>query len=152
MLDNEKALPMPSGSAGRQSSDSTNSTGSKPWSAETERLVVALFHRLTTLYRNRSKDFAILDADENLTFEFRTWCEKLAHLTEQQFRQGVELLERQEAEARRIGDETWPPSYAGFIGLATMSTKPRSTVTELPAVMGREEANKRLAEIMKAIQ
>jgi hypothetical protein len=30
------------------------------------------------------------------------------------------MIERQEQEGRRAGDETWPPSYAGFKGLATM--------------------------------
>lgn len=114
--------------------------------------MTALFHRLTTLYRNRSKDFVILNSKGGLTFEFATWCEKLAHLKEDQFAQGVLMLERQEAEARRTGNDTWPPSYAGFLGLATMRTESVSTVEELPPVMDRAEANKRLAEIMEAIR
>ena len=130
----------------------TEHSGRSGTSPTTETMCLALFTRLNALYRHKAAaEFRAKLPDGSPTPEFRLWCQKLSHLTPEQFRQGVELLERQEAEARRTGDDTWPPSYAGFLGLATMRTKPRSTVEELPPVMDRAEANKRLAEIMDSI-
>lgn len=94
---------------------------------------------MATLYRAKANDYKIFNDDEkseggpSLTEDFKLWCWKLDHLTPEQFKQGVELMEQQEADARRTGDETWPPSYAGFIGLATMRMGPRSTYIPLPA-------------------
>ena len=129
----------------------TERSGQSGTSQTTETICLELFARLNALYRHKATEFRAKLPDGSHTPEFRLWCQKLAHLTPEQFRQGVELLERQEAAARRTGDETWPPSYAGFLGLATMRTTPRSTVEELPPVMDRAEANKRLAEIMDSI-
>ena len=112
-----------------------------------------LFSRLNALYRHKAAtEFRAKLPDGSPTPEFRLWCQKLAHLTPEQFAQGMRMLERQEADARRAGDETWPPSYAGFIGLATMATKPRSTVTELPTeVMPKEQARAALGGILEGL-
>ena len=110
---------------------------------------MALFTRLRSLYRHKANEFVAEGPDGKPTPEFLLWCTKLQHLTAAQFRQGLDMLERQEAIARRSGDETWPPSYAGFIGLATMRTKPRSTVEPMPdKVASREEARKALTGIL----
>jgi hypothetical protein len=61
------------------------------------------------------------------------------------------MMERQEMDARKTGDETWPPSYAGFIGLATMTTRPRSTVTALPGPTDRQLAAEQLAKIKEML-
>lgn len=157
MLDNDNTgkhpsrLPCekPKKSYSEQGTERSGRSGTSP---TTETMCLALFTRLNALYRHKATEFRAKLPDGSPTPEFRLWCQKLSHLTPEQFRQGVELLERQEAAARRTGDETWPPSYAGFLGLATMRTTPRSTVEELPPVMDRDEANKRLAEIMEAIR
>jgi hypothetical protein len=78
---------------------------------------------MATLYRNKAGDYQILDGDE-YTEDFKLLCWKLNDLTPEQFAQGVEMMEYQEQEGRKTGDETWPPSYAGFIGLATMRIGP----------------------------
>ena len=123
--------------------NSTDSTERIPkWSRETERLVTILFHRIASLYRAKAGDYQI---DSR---EFKTWCWKLNHLTPAQFAQGARIMERQEADARRTGDDSWPPSYAGFIGIATMQLKSRSTVEALPAsIMSRNEAREKLAAL-----
>ena len=122
---------------------STGSTASTPkWSRETERLVTALFHRIASLYRSKAGDYQIGSR------EFELWCWKLDHLTPERFAQGVQIMEQQEADARRTGDESWPPSYAGFIGIATMQLKSRSTVEALPAsILSRDEAREKFAEL-----
>ena len=112
--------------------------------------VSSLFARLRSIYRHKARDM-VPTVDGQPTMEFRLWCQKTAHLTDQQFAQGVAMMERQEMDARKTGDETWPPSYAGFIGLATMSTKPRSTVTALPAPTDKQLAAERMAKIRELL-
>lgn len=91
--------------------------------------------------------------DGSPTPEFRLWCDKLKHLAPAQFRQGLDMLERQEADKRKTGEDSWPPSYAGFIGLATMSTRPRSTVEPLPErTVSREQAREKLAGILEDLR
>lgn len=92
--------------------------------------VTGLFARLRAMYRHKANDLVTV-INGQPTLEFKLWLQKTAHLTDLQFEQGVAMLERQEMDARRTGDESWPPSYAGFCGLATMTTKPRSTVEAL---------------------
>lgn len=123
--------------------NSTDSTERIPkWSRETERLVTILFHRIASLYRAKAGDYQI---DSR---EFKTWCWKLNHLTPDQFAQGARIMERQESDARRTGDDSWPPSYAGFIGIATMQLKSRSTVEALPAsILSRDEAREKFAAL-----
>lgn len=105
-------------------------------------MVTALFHRIASLYRAKAGDYQI---DSR---EFELWCWKLDHLTPERFAQGVKIMEQQEADARRTGDESWPPSYAGFIGIATMQLKSRSTVEALPAsILSRDEAREKFAEL-----
>ena len=82
-----------------------------------------------------------MGSDGTPSAEFRLWMRKTAHLTDDQFRQGMKLLESQEADARRSGDETWPPTYAAFCGLARMRTRPRDTREALP-----QRADKTVAE------
>jgi len=87
---------------------------------------------MATLYKAKSKDYQIYDGS-NYTEDFKLWCWKLNDLTPEQFKQGVEMMEYQEMEGRKTGDETWPPSYAGFIGLATMHIGQRKgTYQRLP--------------------
>lgn len=102
------------------------------------------------MYRHKAADFHV-ERDGRRTYEFRLWLEKTAGLTDDQFRQGVRLLERQESEARRTGDESWPPSYAGFVGLATMSLTARSTVTALPPPTDRDTAREQMERIKRML-
>ena len=112
--------------------------------------VTDLFARMRSLYRHKANEMVTVIGGQP-TLEFKLWLQKTAHLTDQQFAQGVAMMERQEMDARKTVDETWPPSYAGFIGLATMSTKPRSTVTALPAPTDKRLAAERLAQIREIL-
>lgn len=50
------------------------------------------------------------------TQEFLLWCRKLEGLTDEQYQRGFYQLEFLVREAAKLGDEAWPPSYAGFLG------------------------------------
>lgn len=45
------------------------------------------------------------------------WCRKLSDLTQENFKTGMEGLEKKAEEAYRDGEEMWPPSYAEFRAL-----------------------------------
>lgn len=49
--------------------------------------------------------------------EFLLWCRKLEGISDEQYQRAFQQLEWRVREAKRIGDEEWPPSYAGFLGL-----------------------------------
>lgn len=86
---------------------------------------------MATLYQSKAKNYQVRDGDD-YSDDFKLWCWKLNDITPAQFAQGVKMMEYQEAEGRKTGDETWPPSYAGFLGMATMATGSRSTFVALP--------------------
>lgn len=108
---------------------------------------------MATLYRAKSKDYVIFDGD-SYTEDFKLWCWKLNSLTPEQFRQGVEMMEAQERDARRTGDETWPPSYAGFIGLATMNVgQRRGTYEKLPPPkLSKAERHEQMAKLKVGLE
>ena len=47
---------------------------------------------------------------------FLLWCRKTEHLTDEAWKHAFHQLEYEVKEASRMGEEIWPPSYAGFIG------------------------------------
>lgn len=100
------------------------------------------------MYRNKALDYQIHDGAD-YSEDFKLWCWKLNELTPAQFRQGVELMEYQEQQGRRTGDETWPPSYAGFIGLATMRVgPPKGTYERLPPpTLSKEERKEEMVDL-----
>ncbi len=103
------------------------------------------------MYQNRSREYQIYDGDE-YSADFKLWCWKLNDLTLAQFKQGVEMMEAQEASARRTGEDSWPPSYAGFIGLATMRRgPPAGTFEKLPPPSLSKEERRELLNKVKAI-
>jgi len=103
---------------------------------------------MATLYQNKAGNYLISDGGE-YTEDFKLWCWKLNDLTPDQFKQGVEMMEKQEEEGRKTGDETWPPSYAGFIGLATMNTGQRKGTYEAlpPPTLTKAERHDELAKM-----
>lgn len=48
---------------------------------------------------------------------FLFWCRKTAHMTDAQWRRGMDHVENSVRESARQGDEVWPPSYAAFLGM-----------------------------------
>lgn len=49
--------------------------------------------------------------------EFLLWCRKLQGLSDEEYQRGFTMLEARVREAATLGEEEWPPSYAGFMGL-----------------------------------
>jgi hypothetical protein len=47
---------------------------------------------------------------------FLLWTRKTAHISDDGFKRGFDMLEYRLKEAGRNGTEAWPPSYAEFIG------------------------------------
>jgi hypothetical protein len=81
------------------------------------------------------------------------WCAKLDHLTSAQIDHGVRMCELQEEEGRRTGEDTFPPSYAGFIGLATMNSGSRKGTYEkrIPNLMPLEDKKAATASILEML-
>ncbi len=52
------------------------------------------------------------------TSNFQRWCKKTDHLTEEEWTKGFNELERRMTADAGNGRESWPPSYAEFIGYA----------------------------------
>lgn len=48
--------------------------------------------------------------------QFALWCRKLNHLTDDQFRRGMERVEYNVREAAKLGEKSWPPNYLEFSG------------------------------------
>jgi len=63
----------------------------------------------------------IHDDEGNQTEQFRLWCRKCDTLTAKQIAQGIERVEYRCATNAQKGKESWPPSYAEFIGFCTAS-------------------------------
>jgi hypothetical protein len=62
----------------------------------------------------------IIYADENkgiFSDALDLWCRKLGDLTADDFKAGMEGLEKKAEDAYRNGEEMWPPSYAEFRAL-----------------------------------
>lgn len=96
------------------------------WSKRTEVLVSALFVRFADLYGElaKSKGFEIKrKGSTELTREFQLWCLKLKDLDDAQFVKGIEQLEKDIAKNAIEGKQSYPPSYAEFIGLANRTTQ-----------------------------
>lgn len=55
--------------------------------------------------------------EKDSSYRFKTWCNKLNHLTDDQFKKGFERIEFNVKSSAAEGKESWPPSYAEFIGL-----------------------------------
>lgn len=96
---------------------------SRPWSEQTEKFVVLAFTRMADLYGPKCKvhGLEIRDEDGEITEAFKLWCRKCDGLTPKEFKHGVERLEGVVMTNAQTGVESWPPSYAEFIGYATQS-------------------------------
>lgn len=84
-----------------------------------EKLVSALWQRMRQLFGHKWVSQAGPVKLENGRYspEFLLWCRKLEGLSDEEYQRGFHMLEHKVREAARQGDEEWPPSYAGFIGL-----------------------------------
>lgn len=82
--------------------------------------------------------------------EFLLWCRKLESLSDEQYQRGFYMLEHKVREAARLGEDEWPPSYAGFLGYCERPhgaiAHRRFTQAQLPDKTAQEKARKAGAE------
>lgn len=83
-----------------------------------EKLINALWERMNQLYRHKWDKAEGPRRNENkkYTANFLLWCRKTEHIDDEGFKRGFDRLETDVREAGRQGDESWPPSYAAFVG------------------------------------
>jgi len=85
-------------------------------------MIVLLFTRLADLFGSKaaSKSLVIYDGkvQEEYSEQFDLWAWKLDDLTAEDFKRGMDGLERRAEQCYRDGEEMWPPSYAEFRALA----------------------------------
>lgn len=93
---------------------------SPKWTIETERLVGLLWVRMAQMFTAKwtSGAGAFRAMSGGLAETAKTWCWKLADLSEMQFADGIREVERRAEQAGANGEEYWPPSYAEFRGMA----------------------------------
>lgn len=83
------------------------------------KLVTALWQRMRQLFGHKwtSQAGPAKLANGRYSPEFLLWCRKLHRLSDADYQRGFYMLEHRVREAAMLGEEEWPPSYAGFLGL-----------------------------------
>ena len=126
-------------------------------------MIILLFTRLADLFgskaKNKGLDIYYDEVKGIYSEQFDLWAWKLDDLTAEDFKRGMEGLERRAEQCYREGEEMWPPSYAEFRALAFPETsrdtqahkyfKPlalehEGSITKAKKA-GREEINKMLS-------
>lgn len=105
------------------------------YSVSTEKMIILLFTRLADLFGSKaaSKSLVIyFDESKGIYSEqFDLWGWKLDDLTAEDFKRGMEGLEKRAEQCYRDGEEMWPPSYAEFRALAFPASN-RDTLAHKP--------------------
>jgi hypothetical protein len=105
------------------------------YSVSTEKMIILLFTRLADLFGSKaaSKGLDIyFDVNKGIYSEqFDLWAWKLDDLTPENFKAGMEGLEKRAEDEYRSGNEMWPPSYAEFRALAFPASN-RDTLAHKP--------------------
>lgn len=85
-------------------------------------MIILLFTRLADLFGSKASSKGLIiyydEAKEIYSEQFDLWAWKLDDLTAEDFKRGMEGLERRAEQCYRDGEEMWPPSYAEFRALA----------------------------------
>jgi hypothetical protein len=78
---------------------------------------------MSDLYGPKCKvhGLSIFGEDGQHSEQFKLWCRKCDGLTTKQIAHGMKQLEFNCARHAQAGDESWPPSYAEFVGHCTSS-------------------------------
>ena len=71
-----------------------------------------------------SSEGPILNSEDEYTENFLFWCRKTEEFTDRQWARAFRNLEKEVINKKRSGEESWPPSYAEFIVLATAEDGP----------------------------
>lgn len=121
-------------------------------------MVILLWVRMGDLFGDkwRAKAGGYTDANGGYTQTFLLWCRKLERLTEKQFNNGMLILEERVKRNGQLGQETWPPSYAEFLGFASPSaqhalqSRPVCEVLEESGVLKRALEDKSVLDQRRA--
>lgn len=121
---------------------SSDGRHSERLSSSTAKLVTLVFTRLADLFGSKAASRGLIlfaDEDRGVHSEaFRLWCRKLADLTAENFKTGIDGVERKAESDYREGHEMWPPSYAEFRALcfpkAGRDTQAHKVFERLPAL------------------
>lgn len=78
-----------------------------------------MWARMTQLFKSKwvYQEGEIKQRSGEYEKNFLFWCEKLAGMTDEQWRRGFAQLEFMVRDAARQGEDMWPPSYAAFLGM-----------------------------------
>lgn len=98
-------------------------------------MIILLFTRLADLFGSKSANKGLIifyDESKGIYSEqFDLWAWKLEDLTADDFKRGMEGLEKRAEQCYRDGEEMWPPSYAEFRALAFPASN-RDTLAHKP--------------------
>lgn len=98
-------------------------------------MIILLFTRLADLFGSKaaSKSLVIYYDMEKGEYseQFDLWAWKLDDLTAEDFKRGMDGLEKRAEQCYRDGEEMWPPSYAEFRALAFPASN-RDTLAHKP--------------------
>jgi hypothetical protein len=105
------------------------------YSVSTEKMIILLFTRLADLFGSKAANKGLViyfDESKGIYSEqFDLWGWKLDDLTAEDFKRGMEGLEKRAEQCYRDGEEMWPPSYAEFRALAFPASN-RDTLAHKP--------------------
>jgi hypothetical protein len=87
-----------------------------------------------------------VDIDLPDSLGFKLWLEKTGHLTNEQWKKGIDRCEKNLRYAARSGDDCWPPSYAEFIGYCDETSSGMYKLFKISTPESKERKNKRRAK------
>lgn len=129
---------------------------SKPWSVETEKMVLGLFARLGDLFQDlaKSKGLEIHDDKGNYTRVFELWCKKLCDLRPDQIASGVTNLEKRIEDVTKENDgrKVYPPTYSEFRGLCFISKTEKAMYRTWKGLPVPKMSNEDKKEAMKKLR
>ncbi|WP_299947777.1 hypothetical protein [uncultured Microbulbifer sp.] len=106
------------------SSRSTHKSTPRSLEPQHEKLLLALWKRMTQLYGHKwSSQHALYDSEADkaagcYSEDFMLWAKKTQDLSEMAWRRGMNYVEYRNQEAAQQGEfDSWPPNYAEFVGM-----------------------------------
>ena len=149
-INNQMAVIQAQAKLGMQTGQGRKLT--RRYSVSTEKMIILLFTRLADLFGSKaaSKSLVIYYDMEKGEYseQFDLWAWKLDDLTAEDFKRGMDGLEKRAEQCYRDGEEMWPPSYAEFRALAfpasnrdTLAHKPFERL-QLPDMTAMSKAKK----------
>jgi hypothetical protein len=101
----------------------------QPITDRDKKFTAALWKRMGDLYKHRwaSQEGEAKNHDGALSENFKLWARKTAKLTDDEWKIGIDEVERRVEKASSQGGDTFPPTYAQFLGYCRPSKSPDGT-------------------------